>query len=144
VKYTLEARVNSIFLTAIAGVAIMAAASEPSLAQNQPSADVPVSIASCNVVPTFAPTISSDGNVPSSPTGSDVWISFENRSPRTITEVTFLLETPGGAVTVTDQGRFSSGVPIRKILGPFADLQGDETCALYSVRFEDGAVWHRT
>jgi hypothetical protein len=144
VEHTLEARVNNIFFIAIAGVAITAAAAEPSLAQNQPTGDVPVSIASCNVVPTFEPTISSDGTVPSSATGADVWISFENRSPRTITEVTFLLDTPGGAVTVTDRGRFSSGVPIRKILGPFTDLQGDETCALYSVRFEDGGVWQRT
>jgi hypothetical protein len=134
--------VNSIFFNAIATVAITATL-QPSLTQDQRVTSAPVSIASCSVVPTYEPVASSDSNAPSAPTGATLWVSFENRSARTLTDVTFLLETPDGAVMITDQGRFSSGVPIRHTLGPFADLQDDATCGLYSVRFDDGTTWQR-
>jgi hypothetical protein len=135
--------VNTIFFSAIATVAITTATVQPSLAQDQSAADAPVSIASCQVVADYEPVASGDSNFPGSPTGASVWVSFQNHSQRTLTDVTFLLETRDGAVTITDKGRFSSGVPIRHTLGPFADLQGDETCSLYSAQFDDGLVWQR-
>jgi hypothetical protein len=134
--------VNSIFLNAIASVAI-ATWTVPSPAHDQPIADVPVSVASCSVVPEYDPAGFGESALPSVGSGASVWISFQNRSARTATDVTFLLSTLAGAMTVTDRGRFSSGVDIEHILGPYADLQGGEACALYSVRFDDGATWQR-
>jgi hypothetical protein len=134
--------VNSIFFGAIAAVTI-AATTQPRFVQDQPTADAPVQLASCSVVPAAELAPSGDDPIPIPASGATVWISFQNRSPRTITDVALLLERPGSAVTIVDQGRFSSGIPIRHTLGPFADLQGDETCALYSVRFDDGVVWQR-
>jgi hypothetical protein len=134
--------VNSIFLGAIATAAITTLA-VPSLAQHQPTADEPVSIGACSVVPAYDSAGFAEDGVPSITNGANVWISFQNRSPRTATDVTFLLSTPGDRSTISDRGRFSSGVEIRHTLGPFADLRGDETCALYSVRFDDGQVWKR-
>lgn len=135
---------NTIFFSAIATLAITTATLQPTLAQEQvPATDAPVSVASCDVVPTYEPVSSSDDNFPTAVTGASVWVSFQNHSERTITDVTFLVETHDGAVTINDRGRFSSGVAIRHILGPFADLQGDETCRLYSARFDDGLVWQR-
>jgi hypothetical protein len=136
--------VNNIFFNAIAGLAMAAATMQTSLAEDQPAADAPISIASCRVVPTYESALSTEGGVGSSPTGASVWISFLNRTARTITGVTFLLDTPDGPVTITDEGRFSGGVPIQHALGPFADLSGDASCVLYSVRFDDGTVWLRT
>jgi hypothetical protein len=139
---TLETDVNSIFFNAIAAVTI-AATAQPSLAQDQPAVDAPVNVASCSVVPAAGIAPSGDDPIPLPSNGATVWISFQNRSSRPITDVAFVLERAGSAVTIVDRGRFSSGVPIRHTLGPFADLQGDETCALYSVRFDDGIVWQR-
>lgn len=134
---------NTIFFSAIATVAITTATVQPSLAQDQPAANAPVSVASCEVVPTYEPTASSDSNFPSWPTGASVWVSFKNHSERTLTTVTFLLQTHDGAVTIADKGRFSNGVAIQHMLGPFAGLEGDETCGLYSAQFDDGLVWQR-
>lgn len=134
---------NTLFLSALATAAITTTTVQPSFVQDQPAVDAPISIASCQVVPTYEPVASGDSNPPSSPTGASVWISFQNHSERTVTNVAFLLETPEGAVTITDQGRFSSGIPIQHTLGPFADLQGDVTCSLSSARFDDGRVWQR-
>jgi hypothetical protein len=136
--------VNNIFFNAIATIAMAAATMQPSVAQDRPATDAPISIASCRVVPTYDRALTNEGGGPSSPTGANVWISFLNRSARTITEVTFLLESSEGPVTITDLGRFSSGVPIQHVLGTFADLDADATCGLYSVRFDDGTVWQRT
>lgn len=133
---------NNPFLTAIATVAMGAATVQPTLAQNQPATAAPISIAACAVVPSYESVLMSDGGVPTAPTGASVWISFLNRSTRMITEVTFDFTGNSGSVLVPDPGRFSSGVTIEHALGPFAGLRGDETtCAVSSVRYDDGTVW---
>jgi hypothetical protein len=133
---------NGLFINALAAVS---ATVQPMVAQAQPgAADVPVRIASCSVAPEYELTSFGDREVPGSPAGASVWISFENRSAATATDVTLLLERPEGAVTITDSGQFSSAVPIQHRLGPIANLEGGETtCSLYSVRFDDGTVWQR-
>lgn len=132
---------NSLFITAVAAIT---ATVQPIAAQAQPTADAPVQIASCSVAPAYEMTSFGDRDVPGSSAGASVWIALENRSPGTVTDVTLLLERPDGAVTITDSGQFASGVPIRRRLGPFVNLEGNETaCSLYSVRFDDGTVWQR-
>jgi hypothetical protein len=137
--------VNNPFLVAIATVAMGTATVQPTLAQDQPAATAPISIAACAVVPSYEPVLMSESGVPTDPTGASVWISFLNRSPRTITEVTFDFTGAGGSVAIADRGRFSSGVTIEHALGPFTGLRGDETtCAVSSVRYDDGTVWQPT
>jgi hypothetical protein len=127
----------------ITAVAVITATVQPTVAQAQ-TADAPVRIASCSVAPAYEMTSFGDRDVPASSGGASVWIALENRSSATVTDVTLLLERPDGATTITDSGQFSSGASIRHRLGPFVNLQGDETaCSLYSVRFDDGTVWQR-
>jgi hypothetical protein len=143
VKSRREPHVNTIFFKAIASVAIAAATIQPSIAQDRAAIVEPISIASCRVVPTYDPVLATEGGTSTSPTGESVWISFLNRSPRTVTEVTFLINSAQGPLTVSDQGRFSSGIPIEHALGPFTYVDDDATCGLYSARFDDGTVWQR-
>jgi hypothetical protein len=136
--------VNKTFFNAIAIVAMGAATVQPALAQDRPATAeaAPISIAACSVVPTYAPVAMTDSGGPIGPTGSSVWISFLNRSGRTITEVTFDFDSDDGKVSIADRGRFSSGITIEHALGPFAALRGDETtCGVSSVRYDDGTVW---
>jgi hypothetical protein len=135
--------VNTTFFNAIAAVALTAATAQPSLAQGQPATDGPVSIASCSVVPTYDSVLSSEGEDPTTATGDSLWISFVNDSVRTITEITFNLDSTYGSTRITDRGRFSRGVTIQHALGPLADLRGETTCGVYSVRYDDGTVWQR-
>jgi hypothetical protein len=141
----LETHVNKTFFNAIATVAIGTATAQPALAQDQPVTAAPISIAACAVVPTYESVLTSESGVPTAPTGASVWVSFLNRSARTITEVTFDFADANGSVSIADRGRFSSGVTIEHALGPFTGLRGDETtCAVSSVRFDDGTVWQPT
>jgi hypothetical protein len=135
--------VNNTFFNAIASVAMAAATVQPSLAQDQPGTNVPVSIASCSIVPTYEPALSDESEDPPTSTGDGLWISFVNDSVRTITEVTFNLDSTYGSTRVTDRGRFSRGVTIQHALGPLPDLRGETTCGVYSVRYDDGTVWQR-
>jgi hypothetical protein len=134
---------NNTFFSAIATVAIAAATVRPSLAQDQSATAPPVSIASCSLVPTYDPVLSDESEDPTTPTGDSVWISFVNDSVRTITEVTFNLDSTYGSTRVIDRGRFSRGVTIQHALGPLPDLRGETTCGVYSVRYDDGTVWQR-
>lgn len=140
---TREIHVKTTFFKAVASIAIVAAMTQPSVAQDQTPALEPITIASCRVVPTYNATLESQGDSSTSPTGESVWISFLNRSPRTATEVTFVIDSAQGPLRISDRGRFSSGVPIEHALGPFAYLDDDATCGLYAARFDDGTVWQR-
>jgi hypothetical protein len=140
-KSTLGTFVNNSFFSAIATVAIAAATAQPSLAQDQPATDSPVSIASCTLVPTYDPVLTNESEDPETPTGDSVWISFVNDSVRTVTEVTFHLDSVDGSERITDRGRFTRGVTIQHALGPVPDFRGETTCGVYSVRYDDGTVW---
>jgi hypothetical protein len=142
-KSTREIHVKTTFFKAAASIAIVAAMTQPSVAQEQTPTLEPIRIASCRVVPTYNAALESEGDSSTSPTGESLWISFLNRSPRTATEVTFVVDSAAGPLTISDRGRFSNGVPIEHALGPFTYIDDDATCGLYSVRFDDGTVWQR-
>jgi hypothetical protein len=65
-------------------------------------------------------------------------------SARSWSRRTAARDTPDGPVTITDRGQFASGVSIQHVLGTAAYVDGDTTCGLSSVRFDDGTVWLRT
>lgn len=133
---------NPIFFRAVIS-ALATAMVHSSLLPVHAAAATPLSVASCSVVRRYEPEATDENVSLNIPKDVSVWVSFENQSDRTVTEVTFLVESPGRAVAIADHGWFSPGVRIRHRLGPFEDLEGDETCRLYSARFDDGLVWQQ-
>ena len=132
-----------IVLTFIATAAVCAATTLPSVAQDASAANAPVSVLACDVLDQYASSPDDAGAV--------IWqdtmvrIAFVNRSTQTIRGVTFRVDANvhGGARTITDVGRFSTGVPIQHTFGPFGDVSYNARCDVAAVTFDDGTVWQR-
>jgi hypothetical protein len=129
---------NKLFLAAIAATGLATALAAPANA----GAHAPVRIASCTVTPVYKPAFFGDNDGPGSSPRATVWISFRDRSENTATAVTFLVKGRTGVEKITAHGQFSQGVLIRKTLGPFSGLRGDDTCSLYSAQFANGVAWN--
>jgi hypothetical protein len=142
-RHPAKALLAAIAISTIGITTSAARASERGEAQNLPASEAPLSIAACQVIPTYATVAAGEGGVTNALTSTNLRIAFLNRSMQPITEFTFVLSTPEGKVAITDRGWFSSGVPIEHVLGPYGALSGDATCELTSVRFKDESVWER-
>jgi hypothetical protein len=134
-----ETTVNTIFSNALAIAAISVATMEPSFAQDSTKTDAPVSVLACKAVTNYASVSEGEQGQSSIPTGATVQIAFVNRSSQTATNVTFLV----GDQPITYQGQFHSGVTIQHTFGPYGTVNGDATCDLSSVTFDDGRMWQR-
>ena len=130
-------------LTLIAIAAVSLAMTRPSVAQDSTVVDVPVSVLACDITENSIITTGDLGGVQSTPTGATVRIVFVNRSERTATNVTFLLQGRDGEWTIAHDGRFATGVRIEGTFGPLNDVDPNSTCDVLSATFDNGTVWQR-
>jgi hypothetical protein len=116
--------VKNLFSIAIAAMTV--AAVQPVPAQELPASDPPVRILACKALTTHA-------------SGATVQIAFVNRSAQTATEVTFLV----GGQPISFRGQFLNGIRVGHTFGPYDAVGGRDSCAVSSVKFDDGRMWQQ-